>query len=160
VSLVARAVAAVLVLPGTMGFVLPLVVIEPAWPKRPGWWGLAVVVAGVALLWWGAREFYVAGRGTLAPWWPPNRLVATGPFGYSRNPIYVAMLLIIAGWAIVYASRALAIYWMVMLVLFHVRTILGEEPALARAFGPEWDVYRRRVPRWISLRQVTGHRVP
>jgi protein-S-isoprenylcysteine O-methyltransferase Ste14 len=150
--LAVRALLAVLILPGTMGFVIPLVLIEPAWPARPVWWGLAIVVAGSALLAWCAHEFFRAGRGTLAPWWPPARLVTTGPFAYSRNPIYVAMLLIIAGWAIVYASSAVAIYGVVMLVLFHIRTLAGEEPTLAHAFGREWTEYQQRVPRWLGAR--------
>lgn len=150
-ALAVRAVLAVLILPGTMGFLIPLAVIESVWPERPVWLGLVLVAAGTAFLIWCTREFLVVGGGTLAPWWPPARLVTTGPFANSRNPIYVAMLLIIAGWAIVHASRAIATYGAVMLVLFHVRTLWGEEPTLARAFGREWEAYRQRVPRWLGV---------
>lgn len=145
-----RALFAVLVLPGTMGFVLPLLVIQPEWPS-PGrrWWALAVVGAGTTLLLACVREFYVAGKGTLAPWSPPKHLVTSGPFGLSRNPMYVAMLTIIAGWALFFGSRALGVYLISMFVLFHVRTLLGEEPWLAREFGPDWDTYRGRVRRWL-----------
>ena len=141
---------AVLVLPGTMGFLLPLLVINPAWPPagRNGW-ALAIVGAGVYLLFACVREFYVAGKGTLAPWSPPTELVTSGPFRYSRNPIYVAMLVIIAGWALFFGSRALGIYLGIMFVLFHVRTLFGEEPRLAREFGPAWHAYRTRVRRWL-----------
>jgi protein-S-isoprenylcysteine O-methyltransferase Ste14 len=147
-----RAFLAVLILPGTMGFLIPLAAIERAWPERPMWSGLAIVATGSVLLGWCVREFLVVGRGTLAPWWPPARFVTTGPFAYSRNPIYVAMLVIIAGWAVVYGSQAIAIYGVVMFVLFHIRTLAGEEPTLAGAFGREWDEYRRRVPRWLAFR--------
>ena len=140
---------AVLVLRGTMGFLVPLV-IQQEWPSPARhWWALVIVAAGTALLAWCVREFYVAGKGTLAPWSPPEHLVTTGPFRYSRNPIYVAMLAIIAGWALFYASRALGIYLAVMIALFHIRTLLGEEPTLAREFGPAWDAYRGRVRRWL-----------
>jgi protein-S-isoprenylcysteine O-methyltransferase Ste14 len=113
------------------------------------WWAIGIVAGGTALLGWCVREFYVAGTGTLAPWSPPKQLVTTGPFQYSRNPIYVAMLMIIAGWAVFLASRALTIYLDVMIALFHIRTLLGEEPTLAREFGPAWDAYRARVRRWL-----------
>ena len=141
---------AVLVLPGVMGFVLPLFVIQPAWSSsvRNGW-ALAVVGAGTVLLAWCVREFYVAGKGTLAPWSPPRHLVTSGPFRYSRNPIYIAMLVIIAGWALFFWSRALLIYLGVMFALFHVRTLLGEEPRLAREFGRDWNAYTQQVRRWL-----------
>ena len=148
-TLFLRAMFAVLVLPGTMGFLLPLLLIAPPAPAPRQWWALGVVFAGTALLAWCVREFYVAGKGTLAPWSPPKHLVTTGPFRLSRNPIYVAMLVIIAGWALFYASQALGLYLVVMFALFHIRTLAGEEPRLAREFGPAWTAYRARVRRWL-----------
>jgi len=151
-SLFLRAAFAVIVLPGVMGFLLPLVVIEPVWQREiavSG--GLVIVGIGTALLFQCVREFYVAGQGTLAPWSPPKHLVVTGPFRWSRNPIYVAMLVITIGWTITYWSRALAVYTLVLFVAFHIRTIFGEEPRLAREFGDEWQRYVIRVPRWIGL---------
>ena len=61
------------------------------------------------------------------------------------------MLVVIVGWAVTYWSRAIGVYAAVMFVLFHIRTILGEEPRLAREFGDEWTRYTRRVPRWIGV---------
>lgn len=151
-SLFLRAAFAVIVLPGVMGFLLPLVAIEPVWKRDMAFApGLAIVGLGTALLLQCVREFYVAGKGTLAPWSPPKHLVVTGPFRWSRNPIYVAMLVILIGWTVTYWSRALGIYTIVMFVLFHIRTILGEEPRLAREFGDEWQRYVRRVPRWVGF---------
>lgn len=151
-SLFLRAAFAVIVLPGVMGFLLPLVVIAPVWQRNievpPG---LAIVGAGTALLLWCVREFYVAGKGTLAPWSPPKHLVVTGPFRWSRNPIYVAMVVVLIGWTVTYWSGALAVYTVAMFAAFHIRTILGEEPRLAREFGDEWRRYVTRVPRWIGF---------
>ena len=151
-SLFLRAAFAVIVLPGVMGFLLPLAVIEPAWQQEVAVSaGFVLVGAGTALLFHCVREFYVAGKGTLAPWSPPKHLVVTGPFRWSRNPIYVAMLVVLIGWTVTYWSRALAIYTVAMFVAFHIRTILGEEPRLASVFGDEWQRYVRRVPRWIGF---------
>jgi protein-S-isoprenylcysteine O-methyltransferase Ste14 len=151
-SLFLRAAFAVIVLPGVMAFLLPLVVIEPVWRREVTVFpALAIVGAGTALLLRCVREFYVAGKGTLAPWSPPKHLVVTGPFRWSRNPIYVAMLIVLIGWTVTYWSRALAVYTVVMFVAFHIRTILGEEPRLAREFGDEWRRYVRRVPRWVGF---------
>ena len=98
---------------------------------------------------WCVREFYVAGRGTFAPWAPPQKLVVTGLYRYSRNPIYIAVGLVLCGWALGFHSRALTVYALVVILAFHVRVVLGEEPWLARTHGEKWVQYKARVPRWL-----------
>jgi protein-S-isoprenylcysteine O-methyltransferase Ste14 len=95
----------------------------------------------------------VAGRGTLAPWSPPRHLVTSGLYQYSRNPMYVAVTLVLAGWTVGYESRALATYLAVVVVAFHLRVVFYEEPWLERTFGAEWRDYAARVPRWIGMRR-------
>jgi protein-S-isoprenylcysteine O-methyltransferase Ste14 len=148
-----RALAAFLILPGTMGFAIPLLLIEPEWRSRP-FEPLAAVplVAGLTLLLACVREFYVAGKGTLAPWSPPVHLVTTGPYRYSRNPMYVAMALVLIGWAWGFRSWPLAGWAVFMVAAFHTRILLGEEPRLAREFGAAWNTYRATVPRWLGTR--------
>lgn len=149
--LLARSLFAFLVLPGTMGFAIPLLLIEPGWRGLPfDRLAFAPLVAGLVLLIWCVREFYVAGRGTLAPWSPPVHLVTTGPYRWSRNPMYVAMTLVILGWAAAFHSRAIGIYAGFMVLAFHLRIVLGEEPRLSRVFGEEWARYRASAPRWLG----------
>ncbi len=149
--LFARALFAFLLLPGTIGYVIPLFVIEPGWRERPfELLALAPLSAGTALLLACVREFYVTGRGTLAPWSPPIHLVTSGPYRLSRNPMYVAMSVVILGWAWAFYSTALLWYAVFMIAAFHARILLGEEPRLAQVFGAEWAAYRARVPRWIG----------
>src|SRR4051812_32435188 len=111
---------------------------------------LPIVGVGTALLLWCVRDFYVAGRGTLAPWAPPKHLVVVGLYRVSRNPMYVAVLIVLIGWGLVFSSRALAIYAAVVALAVHLRVVTYEEPWLARTFGAEWLAYRRRVPRWLG----------
>jgi protein-S-isoprenylcysteine O-methyltransferase Ste14 len=104
---------------------------------------------GLLGLMWCVRDFYVSGKGTLAPWDPPARLVIVGLYRYTRNPMYVSVLLFVGGWSAVAASPVLACYAAVVAVAFHLRVLLHEEPWLAKNFGPEWSAYSARVPRWI-----------
>lgn len=148
--LFARALIAFLLLPGLVAFVVPLWVINPDAPWRifdPR--GLLALGPGIVLLLWCVREFYVTGRGTLAPWAPPKKLVVTGLYRLSRNPMYVAVSVILWGWAWGFHSRSLAIYAAVVMVCFHLRVVFGEEPWLAKAHGEEWVRYRARVRRWL-----------
>ena len=98
-------------------------------------------------------SFYTEGRGTLAPWSPPRHLVVSGLYRYSRNPMYVSVVLILWGWAAGFQSRALALYALAVMVAFHLRVVLGEEPWLARTHGDAWDRYRAAVPRWLGVRR-------
>jgi protein-S-isoprenylcysteine O-methyltransferase Ste14 len=95
------------------------------------------------------RDFYVLGRGTLAPWDPPRRLVVRGLYRYSRNPMYLGVLCIVGGWAIGFQSTSLGLYCAGLLAAFHLRVILAEEPFLARTHGEEWTEYVSRVRRWL-----------
>ena len=145
-----RALVAFLALPGMVAFVLP-VWIGTSSGRAPGYVAAAAALLslGTALLIWCVREFYVAGRGTLAPWDPPQHLVKTGPYRVSRNPMYLGVDLILAGWSTLWGSRALIIYTVLFMMGFHLRVLLAEEPWARRRFGAEWDAYRARVPRWI-----------
>ena len=146
-----RALFAFLALPGMIAFVIP------------AWWlrslgteqelthplGIVPFAVGVIGLIWCVRDFYVSGQGTLAPWSPPKHLVTEGLYRYSRNPMYVSVALILIGWSIAFASRNLTTYTLIVVIAFHLRVVLGEEPWLARTHGAQWDDYVKRVPRWF-----------
>ena len=146
-----RAVIAFLALPGVVALLLPLAIVRNRWPASDPWFsiGLVMLVAGFALLLWCVRDFYVSGKGTLAPWSPPRNLVVVGLYRYSRNPMYVAVTLMLAGWALCFWSPTLAIYTCFVIVAFHLRVVFGEEPWLARTHGAAWEEYKSKVPRWL-----------
>lgn len=148
-GLFARAALAFLVLPGVVAFLVPLLLWGPGTAAFSNRWGIVPLGVGIVLLLACVREFYVAGRGTLAPWAPPIALVVTGLYQWSRNPMYIAVLLILSGWAIGFRSWPLTLYAGVVLVAFHLRIVLHEEPWLARTFGDNWIQYRNRVSRWL-----------
>jgi protein-S-isoprenylcysteine O-methyltransferase Ste14 len=148
--LLARAILAFLILPGTFAFLVPLFLLAPGGPKTfIDAWAFIPLAIGFGLLLWCVREFYAAGRGTLAPWAPPQHLVETGPYRFSRNPMYIAVLLLLCGWAVGFRSGTLAIYAIAVVFAFHLRVVFYEEPWLARAHGERWTIYKAHVPRWI-----------
>jgi protein-S-isoprenylcysteine O-methyltransferase Ste14 len=144
-----RALLAFLALPGLFAFGLPGLLV---WREESGTWqplGLLPLGIGAFLLAWCARDFYVAGKGTLAPWAPPRELVVVGLYRYSRNPMYLAVGLVLAGWAVCFGLRSLWVYTAAVMLAFHLRVVYAEEPWLARTHGEAWERYRARVPRWL-----------
>ncbi len=109
----------------------------------PGW---ALVGAGVAQAVWSAVAFRRA-RTTIVPHQPPSALVETGPYRFSRNPIYLADLVILAGVALILGAPLALILLVpfreVLLRLF----ILPEEAVLERDLGRAYLDYKARVPR-------------
>ena len=158
-SLLVRATIAFLLLPGTVAFLVPLFLLAPGGPGSfLDRLGLIPLGVGIVLLLSCVREFYLAGRGTLAPWAPPQELVVTGLYCFSRNPMYLAVLLVLWGWALGFRSWLLAAYAVAIMVAFHLRVVFYEEPWLARTHGEKWTDYNAHVPRWVGLRQGTPDR--
>ena len=145
-----RALTAFLALPGMVAFAIPA-----AWLWYAGHThlahplGLILVALGTVGLLWCVRDFYVSGKGTLAPWAPPARLVIVGLYRYSRNPMYLSVASVLIGWSISFASVGLFVYTLAVAIAFHLRVVLGEERWLARTHGSEWKQYVTRVRRWF-----------
>lgn len=126
----------------------------------PGWHrcGWLLLIAGIALYALCLVRF-LAAKGTPAIFFTrplrslwgeePPALVRAGPYLLSRNPMYVSVLLVIFGQAILYASRAVAIYGAIAFVCFHLVVTLIEEPHLRAREGRAYDEYCRRVRRWL-----------
>lgn len=108
-----------------------------------------MTAAGLGLVAWCFYDFATRGRGTPAPWDPPRRLVTTGPFGRVRNPIYLGVLTMLVGEAIVFGSQALLAWALVAALGFHLAVVLYEEPGLRARFGDEYERYMAAVPRWL-----------
>lgn len=153
-----RALIAFLVLPGLGGIILPATWLwfsGHTQVEQP--FGLPILAAGIIGLLWCVRDFYVSGKGTLAPWSPPEKLVVVGLYRYSRNPMYLTAVLMLLGWAVSFNSMVLYIYTLVAAIAFHIRVVRAEEPWLASTHGEAWEHYRSQVPRWVGiLRRTTG----
>lgn len=144
-----RAVTAFVALPGIVAYLVPgawmwFTAQTLRWP-----YGLALIALGTFGLLWCVRDFYVSGKGTLAPWAPPQMLVVVGLYRYSRNPMYVCVFIVLLGWAASFGSVGLLAYALAVAVAFHLRVVFGEEPWLAHTHGSAWQRYARQVRRWF-----------
>ena len=146
-----RAVLAFLALPAVVGGLVPWLLFgNDPWKMRGTSLGWPVVLFGALVLMWCVFDFYRIGRGTLAPWDPPKKLVILGLYRFMRNPMYVGVLLVVVGQAVRTGASAVAAYAVALAAAFHARVVLGEEPALRRAFGEAYVAYAARVPRWVG----------
>jgi protein-S-isoprenylcysteine O-methyltransferase Ste14 len=119
--------------------------------------GIVGAVGLAALLECFAR-FALLGRGTPAPVAPTESLVVSGLYRYVRNPMYLGVLAIVAGQALLLGSAALVTYAAVLWLSFHAFVVGYEERALGRRFGDSYEAYRRHVRRWWP--RLTAWRPP
>ena len=146
-----------LLIPCTIAVWVPLVLLGERRRAPPVWDALGVagavlILLGLAVFIWCTYDFIARGRGTPNPLDPPKIIVATGPYRWMRNPMYLCATLIILGEAAVFRSATLALYAGLVLLGFHLFVTLYEEPSLRRRFGPSYDDYRREVSRWLPRR--------
>jgi protein-S-isoprenylcysteine O-methyltransferase Ste14 len=111
--------------------------------------GLLPLAVGVCIELWCAWDFATKGRGTPAPFDPPKELVVRGLYRRVRNPMYVGVLCILLGEALLFASLTLAAYAVLVFILFNLFVLLYEEPTLRRKFGADYERYSASVPRWL-----------
>jgi len=152
-----RHLAAFLALPFVAAFLVPAGIawhkgVAPAWPsdaRAALLAGFAVVVlaAGLTLFVSSVHQFVVRGRGTLAPWDPPQRLVVAGPYRYVRNPMISGVLLILIAEALFLRTQAHALWALGFAIVNAIYIPLVEEPQLARRFGDDYRLYCRHVRR-------------
>jgi protein-S-isoprenylcysteine O-methyltransferase Ste14 len=114
-----------------------------------------IVLWGLPLLLWGYLQYRLVGNyrhpragGSSGMDLPPDRVIDTGPYRYTRNPMYLGHLIFLTGLAVTFWS------WFAVLILvgrgiwFH-RRVLHDEQRLLALFGQEYADYCRRVKRWI-----------
>lgn len=118
----------------------------PTLPSRLA--GIALVVIGAAIIAWGAKTMRAAGT-NIDPGQPAVALVTTGPFRWSRNPLYLANIIIYIGTTLVVDALWPFVLLVPLVALLEWGVIRREERYLSRIFGGPYDAYRSRVRRWI-----------
>jgi len=116
----------------------------------PRFWPAAVLVAaGLIVLLRAFARFVREGRGTPAPIAPTEQLVIGGDYRFVRNPMYVAVVTIVLGQALLFLDVWLLLYGVLAWAVMAAFVRWYEEPALLRRYGAQYEDYRRTVPAWL-----------
>jgi len=110
--------------------------------------GFEFIVAGLAIILWSSLEFR-RHKTTILPHKASSAIISSGPFKYSRNPIYFAFAMIQLGAAIVLANLWILILLVPALIIMEKFVIEREEAFLGQEFGQPYSDYKKKVRRWI-----------
>jgi protein-S-isoprenylcysteine O-methyltransferase Ste14 len=144
-----------ILVPGTVAFFVPWLLLQQSGGlvfMFPSLWlaGFLPLLLGVGLYLWCAGAFTFIGKGTPAPIDAPKFLVKEGPYQWVRNPMYLAVLSIVIGQAILFRSFLLVGYALLVWGVVHLFVVFVEEPSLRHQFGESYESYLRTVPRWLA----------
>jgi protein-S-isoprenylcysteine O-methyltransferase Ste14 len=111
--------------------------------------GIVLMMVGGVLALACVTTFITSGEGTPAPFDPPRKFVAVGPYKFVRNPMYIGGFTMLFGFGLYERSPGILLFALPWLLLAHLFVILYEEPHLRATFGAAYDLYYRSVPRWL-----------
>lgn len=153
-SLLLRNLIFTVLQPGLVVGVVPYYILGGELPLSKPWQfhtygAFIVIVIGLIIMLRCIVQFASEGKGTLSPIDPTKRLVVRGLYRYSRNPMYVGVMMILVGEAIVTASPSLWIYLSIIFLAFNLFIMLHEEPRLRKDFGDDYLRYCEKVRRWL-----------
>ena len=112
------------------------------------WPGLALFVLGVGIAAWGRRTMQAAGT-NVNPALPTTAIVASGPFRFSRNPLYLALTLLYLGLTLAFNTWLGIVVLVPVLIIMHRGVVLREERYLEQKFGETYRQYRSKVRRYL-----------
>ena len=122
--------------------------------------GVLLIAIGIAVLLECFVRFAMEGLGTPAPVLPTRHLVINGSYRHVRNPIYLAVVAVIAGQGLLFGNVTLLAYGGVISIGCHLFVLAYEEPTLRKTFGADYDAFCRHVPRWIPRMSPWRGRAP
>jgi protein-S-isoprenylcysteine O-methyltransferase Ste14 len=111
--------------------------------------GVLLIAVAIPILLESFGRFAFQGVGTPAPIFPTQHLVVKGFYRYVRNPMYVAVVSVILGQALLLGNIHVLAYAIFVWLAFHSFVLIYEEPTLRKSFGAEYETFCAHVPRWI-----------
>ena len=120
---------------------------------------LPIFSLALFLLGWSVQNFLKA-KGTPVPFNPPPKLVTTGPYAYTRNPMLTGVFSLLFGFGVLFGSIFLLIVFTPLFIFINFWELKSiEEPELEKRLGEEYIEYRKRTPMFFpSLRIIFGKR--
>lgn len=156
ISLLFRNLVFTILQPGIVAGLIPYLIIKfsgkTLFPDVPTFWqyaGIIIAAFGSVVMLACILSFAVKGKGTLSPLDPTKKLVISGLYRYSRNPMYLGVMSLLIGESVFWQSIELAFYSVIVFTAFQLFIIFHEEPRLKRDFGNEFEEYCRTVRRWL-----------
>jgi protein-S-isoprenylcysteine O-methyltransferase Ste14 len=153
---------AIILLPGMVTLVIPGTILWRTGMDSNGLWqsvpafrlilpimGVICICVGLLLMTATIRLFVTVGKGTLAPWEPPQRLVVQGVYRHVRNPMISGVFFVLLGESVVTASVPLFRWFLIFAAINAIYIPLLEEPGLVKRFGDDYVTYKQNVSRWI-----------
>jgi protein-S-isoprenylcysteine O-methyltransferase Ste14 len=119
--------------------------------------GGVLIALGAAALLGAFAQFAFEGRGTPAPPAPTEQLVVRGLYRYVRNPMYLAVLSVIVGQALLMSRPVLLAYAAAVAAAFVAFVCLYEQPTLTRRYGASYAAYCQQVPGWLPRWRPARH---
>ena len=108
----------------------------------------ALAIAGLALGLFSIREFKQAGT-SVVPGEPSTMLIERGPYKFTRNPIYIGMVILYFGLAMMLTSAWMLLLLIPVLIILQRGVVEREEAYLTAKFGDAYRAFQARVPRWL-----------
>ncbi len=164
-----RGLVFTVLVPAMVGFVIPWA-IAPRARRAGGIWDAGWLLVGAGTLMYGLCLIrFLSAGGTPAIFFTrrlrfligaePAGLVSNGLYKFSRNPMYLGVLLVVFGQAMAFASPRLAVYGGVVFLLFHLTVVFIEEPHLRATRGAFYEAYCGTVPRWLGRARQSYTRI-
>jgi protein-S-isoprenylcysteine O-methyltransferase Ste14 len=158
-----RAIFFTILVPGTIAGYLPYLFMRNRLPDMNigliHWAGILIICIGIFIYLWTATSFLLRGKGTPAIWFTkaisfiigeePVKMVSSGLYKYSRNPMYLGVITTVAGQGIFFQYSILLWYALSLFIIFTLVVIFIEEPHLEEKFGEEYKSYKKRTRRWL-----------
>lgn len=110
--------------------------------------GLVVLFVALAIGRWGEKTMRSAGT-NVSPRKSSTCIVTSGPFKYTRNPLYICLALIYLALSLLFNSMSMLALIVPFILTLHFGVVLREEAYLEQKFGEEYLAYKRRAPRWL-----------
>lgn len=138
------------VVPGSVAVILPLLITGET-ILRFSFFGTIFFTSGFAIYCLCVWDFITLGNGTPSPIDAPKNLVIKGLYHYTRNPMYVGVLLVIIGWTFFFMSLSMLIYAVFIVLCFQILIVYYEEPMLQQVFNDDYINYKKTVNRWLPI---------